>query len=794
MVDQQRLPRASVHQSKYDTYAKPVLLSQPETQERTRLLFSHNDPEVGVVPEQSARKPTPGKLNLDKIRSFSQEEWTATPGQDPVTGSRAAGKAPENFGSGLLLDNTGKENLLSPGRLDLPNGTPLTRHPSDALSRRISPKALPDVAMAQGQITIVAEAVAQYEQKILQGQRQRRGRFSNTSTPDVSRHASVCSSEHPTPREHHPLARGTAETGSGSSGQELGSHTAENGSAIHKSGADEAKAAEDYLAEGGPRQAKSTAAEQPDATDDDAAAAAATCNASGRHDSTDLECGGKRDEARSAAAMPQNPQLDSCGGAASGSGPTVCPASVSVKHPWAASADRLQQPAGSSAHSDAEPLPVSTRASALPGAEPEQRFRPFRGGSSSAAAESACSAITSSRSSPQPEQALPESASHDGRVEPSGDASAAPLMMQSAGDSPGSRGTDESSAAWRPSTAGHGDRTTAAAPSSSGEARPGSRGAAEAGPAAPGTGPGPVAERAGARQQEGRGLQLSAESAREPEWVAAFRRVVSLAVNTPLSQSPAARRISIADGRQSENAATLSPSGRDPPSLGQAPSPSSEGPADEGVAAGWRTGTSGGRNLDTAFESALTDCRRKRLRAEESSHSSGSVVRAAAAVQRAAERATLDRNNYSGACISVEAASALSPGAIALVNGRTGHSRVELQAQLNDVVHQLRFCLASMTEQQRPLLHAIDTLQQGTKVPRRDLAEAAEKLQEAERLRRWSEIAQSENIARLLGIVAELQAVAQARAEEVHLSAPAWLNLLLGNGRSANAAGRLGHC
>lgn len=36
-------------------------------------------------------------------------------------------------------------------------------------------------------------------------------------------------------------------------------------------------------------------------------------------------------------------------------------------------------------------------------------------------------------------------------------------------------------------------------------------------------------------------------------------------------------------------------------------------------------------------------------------------------------------------------------------------------------------------------------------VPRRDLAEAVEKLQEAERLRRWSEVAQSENIARLLG-------------------------------------------
>lgn len=61
----------------------------------------------------------------------------------------------------------------------------------------------------------------------------------------------------------------------------------------------------------------------------------------------------------------------------------------------------------------------------------------------------------------------------------------------------------------------------------------------------------------------------------------------------------------------------------------------------------------------------------------------GSVVRAAAAVQRAAERATLDRNDYSGACISAEAASALSPGAIALVNGTMANSRVELQVQLN---------------------------------------------------------------------------------------------------------------
>ncbi len=58
-------------------------------------------------------------------------------------------------------------------------------------------------------------------------------------------------------------------------------------------------------------------------------------------------------------------------------------------------------------------------------------------------------------------------------------------------------------------------------------------------------------------------------------------------------------------------------------------------------------------------------------------------MRAAAAVQRAAERATLDRNDYSGARISQEASSVLSPGAIALVNGRTAHSPAELQAQLS---------------------------------------------------------------------------------------------------------------
>ncbi|KAK9917359.1 hypothetical protein WJX75_003521 [Coccomyxa subellipsoidea] len=395
----------------------------------------------------------------------------------------------------------------TPGRQDLPNGTPLSRHPSDALSRKASPKALLDGdGIAQGQITIVAEAVAQYEQKILQGQRSRKGRFSGASTPDVSRHASVCSSEHVTPREHP---------------------------------------------------------------------------------SSGVPC---------TAAEP---------------------------------------------HSNG----------------------------------------TVPRSSAVPDSSVAETGEPHATAEPHSNRSA-----------PRSRGAPDSL---------------------------------------------------------------------EPEWVAAFRRVVSLAVNTPLSQSPAARAVASANaGQQSDGV---------PGPSKLAPSPSSEINDSENSQIGGRSGpfsrSGGGRNLDTAFESTLTDSRRKRLRADSSAHGSGSVVRAAAAVQRAAERATLDRNDYSGARISQEAASVLSPGAIALVNGRTAHSPAELQAQLSDVVHQLRFCLASMSEQQRPLLHAADILQ-AAMVPRRDLAEAVEKLQEAERLRRWSEIAQSENIARLLGILGEMQAVQQARTEE----------------------------
>jgi hypothetical protein len=58
-----------------------------------------------------------------------------------------------------------------------------------------------------------------------------------------------------------------------------------------------------------------------------------------------------------------------------------------------------------------------------------------------------------------------------------------------------------------------------------------------------------------------------------------------------------------------------------------APSPSSEINDSENSQIGGRSGpfsrSGGGRNLDTAFESTLTDSRRKRLRADSSAHGSG---------------------------------------------------------------------------------------------------------------------------------------------------------------------------
>ncbi len=88
-----------------------------------------------------------------------------------------------------------------------------------------------------------------------------------------------------------------------------------------------------------------------------------------------------------------------------------------------------------------------------------------------------------------------------------------------------------------------------------------SQGAAEAGQAVDGadsSGSTALREQATpSSAQSGREIDLnsnlSAESVREPEWVAAFRRVVSLAVNTPLSQEPAPMSRSVASSDSEPN-------------------------------------------------------------------------------------------------------------------------------------------------------------------------------------------------------------------------------------------------
>ena len=155
MVDQRR-SQTSVYQPKYDTYAKPVLLSQPEKQ-RASFQLSSESPESADGFNQGARKAAPGKLDLSKIHSLSQGDLTATAA--PAVALRPTRGQIQSSGTDADTDNTEKEKLQSPGRLDLPNGTPLSRHPSDVLSRRATPKALLDGdGLAQGQITIVAEA------------------------------------------------------------------------------------------------------------------------------------------------------------------------------------------------------------------------------------------------------------------------------------------------------------------------------------------------------------------------------------------------------------------------------------------------------------------------------------------------------------------------------------------------------------------------------------------------------------------------------------------------------------
>jgi len=158
MVEQHRSQQASAQQPRYDTYAKPVLLSQPEPKPAARIL-SGKEAESQAPAPNGSRKITPGKLNLSKLRSISQGE--TSPVSQSAVAPWAARRISESACSAeLATERSRKERSVSPGRLDLPNGTPLSRHPSDALTQRTSPKGGPQDSVMQqgGQITIVAEA------------------------------------------------------------------------------------------------------------------------------------------------------------------------------------------------------------------------------------------------------------------------------------------------------------------------------------------------------------------------------------------------------------------------------------------------------------------------------------------------------------------------------------------------------------------------------------------------------------------------------------------------------------
>lgn len=307
------------------------------------------------------------------------------------------------------------------------------------------------------------QAVAQYEQKILQGQWSRKGRFSGASTPDVSRHASVCSSEHVTPREH---------PSSGVPCTAAEPHS--NGTVPRSSAVPDSSVAEEG---------------EPHATAEPHSNRSAPWS-SGAPDS--LVTDAKEPSAgRPSQDAPELPSELAGGGAAAescsstGSGAPDSPA-TGARHAseqlQAADAVQREQPA-ERVSQDSHPLPVSTCASPSPAAEAE-----------------------------------PQSFSHQRAAAPMdllGPAAAAPDTLGTASEAPAS-----------------------------------SRGAAEADRADP--------RIAGSARAEGslsdawtrRNLDsgLSVENTQEPEWVAAFRRDVSLAVNTPLSQSPAARAVASANG------------------------------------------------------------------------------------------------------------------------------------------------------------------------------------------------------------------------------------------------------
>lgn len=320
----------------------------------------------------------------------------------------------------------------------------------------------------------VRQAVAQYEQKIL-GQQRRKGRFSSSSSPDVSRHASVSSSAHATPRDNVTAVQSGSAAGWVAEPQSFSS--APRASRAPHGG----ERAEGEGPTGAPRLPKEAPGKGAQAAW--ALAAGLLDSASAGRNATAATSGRYEVEQSTAAALAEVSEgaaegLPKPGAEASVASPAVAAAVLRQGTEDGAAAE--QQTEG--ARQDSGELPVSTAAFPGPSSEPEAPPQP-------------------------PRQAQPPAAAD--RDRPPGAAGATVAATgATGGDEPAEINGDSGGAAEE-------SRTDAARGSGSG---------------------GSAGRRA--QERESVEMQLRCEGAREPEWVAAFRRMVSLAVNTPLPLTP----------------------------------------------------------------------------------------------------------------------------------------------------------------------------------------------------------------------------------------------------------------
>jgi hypothetical protein len=145
MLDQQGLAHSALRQQKYDNYAKPVLLSQPEAKQKEREACSdcllHSRP-----------KTSPGKLSVTNFQRASeastalQESCSATLSNGT---RRTAGRMRGSAGKG-----SSEGTKVSPRILELHEGLLLSRPRADSASKTAG-----EDGHAAGQIAIVAQVI-----------------------------------------------------------------------------------------------------------------------------------------------------------------------------------------------------------------------------------------------------------------------------------------------------------------------------------------------------------------------------------------------------------------------------------------------------------------------------------------------------------------------------------------------------------------------------------------------------------------------------------------------------------